>query len=140
MAVICAGVKSILDIGRTLEYLETQGVPVITLGQKKTFPAFFTPESDYEAPYQVGSAVEAARVISECTDSNSDLCVVRNWCPVLLSESSLEFGVGSGIVLAVPPSSFSPSDGTSCSGQEIEDAIQTALKEARWVTSKGLAT
>ncbi|MBC8259569.1 MAG: pseudouridine-5'-phosphate glycosidase [SAR324 cluster bacterium] len=44
VAVVCAGIKSILDIPRTLEYLETQGVPVI--GYKTTeFPAFYTPSS-----------------------------------------------------------------------------------------------
>lgn len=41
MAVVCAGVKSILDIRATLEYLETQGVPVFTVGTDSEFPAFF---------------------------------------------------------------------------------------------------
>jgi pseudouridine-5'-phosphate glycosidase len=44
VAVVCAGVKSILDIERTLEQLETQGVPVITYGPTTDFPAFFTPK------------------------------------------------------------------------------------------------
>eukprot|EP00501_MAST-03F_sp_TOSAG23-6_P002368 GSMAST32.ASY1.ANO1.2474.1 assembled CDS len=44
VAVVCAGVKSILDIPRTLEVLETQGVPVMTLGANN-FPAFFSPDS-----------------------------------------------------------------------------------------------
>ena len=43
VAVVCAGVKSILDIERTLEQLETYGVPVITYGTTADFPAFFTP-------------------------------------------------------------------------------------------------
>ena len=63
MAVVCAGVKSILDIGRTLEYLETQGVPVLTLGHDSTFPAFFTPDSGHKAPHHVKSPLDAARVI-----------------------------------------------------------------------------
>ena len=46
VAVVCAGAKSILDIGRTLEVLETQGVAVVTLGESAEFPAFFTPLSD----------------------------------------------------------------------------------------------
>lgn len=65
MAVVCAGVKSILDIGRTLEYLETQGVPVLTLAKDCVFPAFFTPDSGHEAPYSVPSPLEAARVIGK---------------------------------------------------------------------------
>jgi pseudouridine-5'-phosphate glycosidase len=44
MGVICAGAKSILDIPRTLEVLETQGVCVASYGQKE-FPAFYTPSS-----------------------------------------------------------------------------------------------
>ena len=48
VAVVCAGAKSILDIGRTLEVLETQGVAVVTLGESAEFPAFFTPLSGYK--------------------------------------------------------------------------------------------
>ena len=42
VAVIAAGAKSILDIGRTLEYLETQGVTVATYGETNDFPAFYS--------------------------------------------------------------------------------------------------
>ena len=48
VALICAGGKSILDIGLTLEYLETQGVPVIKYGKSNLFPSFFTPASDFK--------------------------------------------------------------------------------------------
>lgn len=65
VAVVCAGVKSILDIGRTLEYLETQGVTIASYGGSKQFPAFFTPESGYEAPYSVSNALDAAKLISK---------------------------------------------------------------------------
>jgi pseudouridine-5'-phosphate glycosidase len=46
VAVVCAGVKSILDIQRTLEYLETQGVPVISYGTD-AFPAFFSVSGEW---------------------------------------------------------------------------------------------
>jgi pseudouridine-5'-phosphate glycosidase len=49
VAVISSGVKSILDIGLTLEYLETLGVPVVTLGQS-VFPSFYSRESGYASP------------------------------------------------------------------------------------------
>jgi len=62
VAVVCAGVKSILDIGLTLEYLETFGVPVISVGQRG-FPAFFTRESGYNADFQLDSAVQQAAFI-----------------------------------------------------------------------------
>ena len=49
VAVVCAGAKSILDIPRTLEYLETSGVPVLGYGTDE-FPAFYTPHSGQPAP------------------------------------------------------------------------------------------
>jgi pseudouridine-5'-phosphate glycosidase len=49
VAVISAGVKSILDIGRTLEFLETQGVPVVGYGTDD-FPSFYSATSDFRAP------------------------------------------------------------------------------------------
>jgi pseudouridine-5'-phosphate glycosidase/pseudouridine kinase len=45
MAVVCAGAKSILDIPRTLEVLETQGVCVASYGDSYDFPAFYSPSS-----------------------------------------------------------------------------------------------
>jgi len=62
VAVVCAGVKSILDIGLTLEYLETHGVPVVSIGQPG-FPAFFTRESGYDADFQIDTAAEQAAFI-----------------------------------------------------------------------------
>lgn len=62
VAVVCAGVKSILDIGLTLEYLETHGVPVVSVGQPG-FPAFFTRESGYQADFQLDTAAEQAAFI-----------------------------------------------------------------------------
>ncbi len=69
MAVVCAGVKSILDIGRTLEYLETQGVTVASYGESRQFPAFFTPKSGFEAPYSVRDPLEAAKLIGKLSIS-----------------------------------------------------------------------
>jgi pseudouridine-5'-phosphate glycosidase len=62
VAVVCAGVKSILDIGLTLEYLETYGVPVVSVGQPG-FPAFFTRESGFKADFQLDTAAEQASFI-----------------------------------------------------------------------------
>jgi len=55
--------QSILDIGRTLEYLETQGVPVATLGPTADFPAFYTRKSGFYSPLQVATAAEAAALL-----------------------------------------------------------------------------
>ena len=62
VAVVCAGCKSILDIGKTLEFLETQGVPVIGYGTDE-FPAFFARSSGHRIDHRFDSPVELARVI-----------------------------------------------------------------------------
>ncbi len=62
VCVVSAGVKSILDIGLTLEVLETQGVPAITLGSDE-FPAFYSRRSGFASPLSVRSEAEAARVL-----------------------------------------------------------------------------
>lgn len=62
MAVVCAGAKSVLDIPRTMEYLETQGVCVATYGSDE-FPAFFTRSSGCSSPHRVDDPQECARMI-----------------------------------------------------------------------------
>ncbi|MBN8192177.1 pseudouridine-5'-phosphate glycosidase [Bacillus sp. NTK074B] len=62
VAVVCAGAKSILDIGLTMEYLETKGVPVIGYGTD-TLPAFYTRTSPYSVNYRVDSANEMASML-----------------------------------------------------------------------------
>ncbi|MEJ5999560.1 pseudouridine-5'-phosphate glycosidase [Paucibacter soli] len=62
VAVVCAGAKSILDIGLTLEYLETHGVPVLSIGQDN-FAAFYTPDSGFKADFRIDSAAEQARFL-----------------------------------------------------------------------------
>ncbi|MFY0664095.1 MAG: pseudouridine-5'-phosphate glycosidase [Natronospirillum sp.] len=62
VAVVCAGAKSILDIGLTREYLETQGVPVVGFGTND-LPAFYTRESGYAVDYRLDSAEEIAAAL-----------------------------------------------------------------------------
>lgn len=57
--VICAGAKSILDLGLTLEYLETKGVPVIGFGTDE-LPAFYTRKSGFKVDYRIDTAEELA--------------------------------------------------------------------------------
>ena len=59
VAVVCAGAKSILDLGLTREYLETQGVPVLGFNTDK-LPAFYTRESDHTVDYNLSSATQIA--------------------------------------------------------------------------------
>jgi pseudouridine-5'-phosphate glycosidase len=62
VAVVSAGVKSILDIGLTLEYLETSGIPVVTFGQDD-FPAFYSRKSGFKSPLRLNSAAEIANLM-----------------------------------------------------------------------------
>ena len=78
MAVVCAGAKSILDIPRTLEYLETQGVCVAAY-QSDEFPAFFTPSSGCQAPCRVEDPQQAAGLVA----------------------SSLQLGLNSGVLIGM---------------------------------------
>ena len=62
VAVVSAGVKSILDIGLTLEYLETQGIPVVTFGQA-AFPSFYSRQSGFVSPLRLDSPREIADLL-----------------------------------------------------------------------------
>ncbi len=60
--VVCAGAKSILDLEKTMEYLETKGVPVLGY-QTSAFPDFYTRDSGLKVDYRVDSAKEVAKII-----------------------------------------------------------------------------
>jgi pseudouridine-5'-phosphate glycosidase len=60
MAVVCAGPKAILDVAKTLEYLETRGVPVVTIGQED-LPGFYARSSGLRSPSWVADDAAAAR-------------------------------------------------------------------------------
>ena len=62
VTVICSGAKSILDIPRTLEYLETKGVTLFGY-QTEEFPSFYCRSSGYKIPYSVNDAREASKII-----------------------------------------------------------------------------
>ena len=62
VCVVCAGAKAILDIGLTLEYLETKGVPVI--GYKTSeLPAFYSSKSGFNVDYRIDSAIDIAEIL-----------------------------------------------------------------------------
>lgn len=63
VAVVSAGVKSILDIGLTLEYLETKGIPVITYRQNE-FPSFYSRKSGFTSPLRLDTAKEIAALLN----------------------------------------------------------------------------
>ena len=101
VAVVCAGVKSILDIRATLEYLETAGVPVITFGADH-FPAFYSRESGCAAECRIDKTEEIAELIN----------------------AKYRMGLKGGVLIAcpIPASDEIPAD-------EMESAIEKALSE-----------
>ncbi len=67
VAVVCAGAKSILDLGLTMEYLETKGVPVIGY-QTDELPAFYTRESGFKVNYRMDTPLEIAKALKAKSD------------------------------------------------------------------------
>lgn len=112
VAVVSAGCKSILDIGLTLEYLETMGVPVLGY-QTINFPAFYTRESGFKCDQQVDSANEVAQIMKAKWDLDLD----------------------GGIIVANPiPEQY------SLDKDEMEKTINTALQMCNEKGIKGKAT
>ncbi len=100
--VVCAGAKSILDLGLTLEYLETHGVPVIGYGTDE-LPAFYTRKSGFAVDYRVDSPAELAKVF----------------------QTSLDLGLSGGMLVTNPiPEEYSMDH--TVINTAIDDAIQAA--------------
>ena len=62
---MCSGVKSILDIPKTVEYLETHSVNCVVYGQENVFPSFFTRKSDRKAQFNTQRLEEVVELISK---------------------------------------------------------------------------
>ncbi len=103
VAVVCAGAKAILDIGLTLEVLETHGVPVIGYGCEH-FPAFFTRDSGFGVDIRIDSPAELAAIIR------------AKW----------DLGLAGGILVANPIPQSAAMD-----SERIDQAIREALQEAK---------
>lgn len=102
VAVVCAGAKSILDLGLTLEYLETHGVPVLSCGQDN-FAAFYTRDSGLRADYRLDDAQAQARFIR------------TKWA----------LGLAGGVVLSTPVP-----QAAALPREEIDAITEQALAEA----------
>ena len=101
--VVCAGAKSILDLGLTLEYLETKGVPVIGYGTEE-LPAFYTRKSGFGVDYRVDSPEELAAMFA--------------------AQRDLGFKGGMLVTNPIPEEYAMPKD-------VIDAAIEQALRECR---------
>jgi pseudouridine-5'-phosphate glycosidase len=112
VAVVCAGAKSILDLGLTLEYLETKGVPVIGYGTDE-LPAFYTRKSGFKVDYRIDNVEELAKLVS------------AKW----------QIGLDGGLVIANPVLEEDQMD-----YETINKAIGEAVKEANEKGIKGKET
>ena len=112
VAVVCAGAKSILDLGLTLEYLETKGVPVLGY-RTETLPAFYTDESDFKVDYRMDSPEEIAAAVT--------------------AQRDMGYPGGMLITNPIPHKYAMPKD-------VIDAAINQALAEAKEQGVKGKAT
>jgi pseudouridine-5'-phosphate glycosidase len=102
VAIVSAGVKSILDIGLTLEYLETVGIPVVTFGSDE-FPSFYSHESGFKSPLRLDDPASIAEMLR------------TKW----------EIGLKGSVLIANPLSQEASID-----RQEMESHIQEALAAA----------
>lgn len=102
VAVVSAGIKSILDIGLTLEYLETLGIPALTVGQD-AFPSFYSRESGFTTPLRMDDPFDIARMLR------------TKW----------QLGLNGSVLIANPVPADQAADPST-----IELHIQTALRAA----------
>lgn len=102
VTVVCAGAKSILDLPRTLEVLETEGVPVVGLGTR-TLPAFFSRDSGLPVPHSVDDVAGAA-------------ALYRSW---------RDIAAGNGLLLTVPVP-----EADALPSAEADAAIEQAIRDA----------
>ena len=125
VAVISSGCKSFLDIPRTLEYLETQGVAVCTFADGRTgpidFPAFYTRDSGSKSPMAVQDAKEAAAMICKLPQT----IVNRPRSSILDAQRTFGTSKPAGMLFANPiPEAF------AFQRAEIDAAINQAVQEA----------
>ena len=110
--VVCAGAKSILDLGLTLEYLETHGVPVIGYGTEE-LPAFYTRKSGFKVDYRIDTPAELAKAFYVKQD----------------------MGLGGGMLVTNPiPEEY------SMDHEVINKAIDEAVEEAKKLGIHGKET
>ena len=122
VAVVCAGCKSILDIGLTLEYLETKGVAVI--GYKTNImPAFYTSKSPYKAPFRLDSAKEIASFLKAKDELElGGGCVIANPVPD-------EYSMDENVINAAIEKALSKADELKIKGKEITPFLLAEIKD-----------
>ena len=122
VCVVCAGAKAILDLGLTLEYLETKGVPVI--GYKTSeLPAFYSSESGFDVDYKIDSAQEIAEILKTKWDlSLNGGVLVTNPIPVA-------FELETGVMNDAINQAIIEADNNKISGKKITPYLLSKVNE-----------
>ena len=122
VCVVCAGAKAILDLGLTLEYLETKGVPVI--GYKTSeLPAFYSSESGFDVDYKIDSAQEIAEILKTKWNLSLDGGVlVTNPIPVA-------FELETGVMNDAINQAIIEADNNKISGKKITPYLLSKVNE-----------
>jgi pseudouridine-5'-phosphate glycosidase len=122
VAVVCAGVKSILDIGKTLEYLETHGVPVIGY-QSDEFPAFYTRKSGFKPDFRIDSPEEVAKLTKAKWDLNMQGgLVIGNPIPK-------KFAINEKVIGNAISDALAEADSKNINGKEVTPFLLGKIKE-----------
>lgn len=122
VAVICAGAKSILDLGLTMEYLETKGVPVIGY-QTDVLPAFYTRKSDFQLNLRADDVETIASTLKVKWDLNlKGGAVIANPIPE-------EFAMDEKVINAVIDAALKEADEKHISGKEVTPFLLGKVKE-----------
>ena len=122
VAVVCAGAKQILDIGRTLEYLETMGVPVLGMGTDE-FPAFYCRRSGHKLDYAVSGPQEAADILNAKWGMGlKGGVLIANPIP---EEYGLDFGKMEGVIRQA----LSAADEAGVHGKDITPFLLAKVKD-----------
>ncbi len=122
VAVVCAGCKSILDIGLTLEYLETKGVAVIGY-QTDIMPAFYTRKSAYKVPFKMDSANEVASFLKAKKELKlTGGCVVANPVPE-------EYSMDENVINKAIDEALAKADELKIKGKEITPFLLAEIKD-----------
>lgn len=122
VAVVCAGAKQILDIGRTLEYLETMGVPVLGNGTSD-FPAFYCRKSGFGVDYAAKDEAEIASIAKTKWDLGlAGGVLVGNPIP---EEYALDFDYMEGVI----NQALAEADEKGIRGKEITPFLLAKIKE-----------
>jgi pseudouridine-5'-phosphate glycosidase len=122
VAVVCAGPKSILDIGLTLEYLETHGVPVVGYGTSE-LPAFYARESGFAVDYRIDTAAEVAEALRlKWSLGLEGGVVIANPIPV-------EFALDGGAIGDIIARAVEAADRESIGGKELTPYLLSRIEE-----------